>query len=261
MGHPLDLDVLQKLLSIIVVDLVLSADNAVVIGMAASRLSPENRKRAIIWGGAGAIGLRIMFTAAAALLLDVPLLQAIGGVLLLVIAFRLVTPESGHDDPHIKQAGSLGEAIRTIILADVVMSLDNIIAVGGTSEGHLGLMLFGLIVSISLILFGSNLVANMLDRFTWLLIVGVLVLMHAATSMFLRDEFVVKALGGWEAPEWVSLVAAPVMTAIVLGIVYLRKGAVVGINAGAGTESVAVDTGHDTLDTHTHDAPVAHPRP
>ncbi|MGC4107291.1 MAG: TerC family protein [Thermomicrobiales bacterium] len=257
----MDLDVLQKLLSIIVVDLVLSADNAVVIGMAASRLSAENRKRAIIWGGAGAIGLRIIFTAAAALLLDVPLLQAIGGVLLLVIAFRLITPESGHDDPHIKQAGSLGEAIRTIILADVVMSLDNIIAVGGTSEGHLGLMLFGLIVSISLILFGSNLVANMLDRFTWLLIIGVLVLMHAATSMFLRDDFVVKALGGWEAPEWVSLAAAPILTAIILGIVYLRKGAVIGINAGPGTESVAVDTGHDKLDAHTHDAPATHPQP
>ena len=102
----MDLDVLQKLLSIIVVDLVLSADNAVVIGMAASRLSPENRKRAIIWGGAGAIGLRIAFTAAAALLLDVPLLQAIGGLLLVVIAFRLVTPEGDHDAPHITQAGS-----------------------------------------------------------------------------------------------------------------------------------------------------------
>jgi YjbE family integral membrane protein len=251
----LDLDVLQKLLSIIVVDLVLSADNAVVIGMAASRLSPENRKRAIIWGGAGAIGLRIAFTAAAALLLDVPLLQAIGGLLLVVIAFRLVTPEGDHDDPHIKQAGSLGEAIRTIILADVVMSLDNIIAVGGTSEGHLGLMLFGLIVSISLILFGSNLVANVLDRFTWLLIIGVLVLMHAATSMFLRDDFVVRALGGWESPEWVSIFAAPVLTALVLGIVYLRKGVVVGINAGQGVESAAVDAGHDTLDARTSNRP------
>lgn len=255
MGSPLDLDVLQKLISIIVVDLVLSADNAVVIGMAASRLSPENRKRAIIWGGAGAIGLRVIFTAVAALLLDVPLLQAIGGILLVVIAFRLITPEDTHDDPHIKQAGSLGEAVRTIILADVVMSLDNIIAVGGTSEGHLGLMLFGLIVSISLILFGSNIVANMLDRFTWLLLVGVLVLMHAATSMFLRDDFVVDALGGWEAPEWVSIGVAPVLTAIVLGIVYLRKGAVVGINAGPGTESSAVDTGHDTLDATATDTP------
>ncbi|MGB3330079.1 MAG: TerC family protein [Thermomicrobiales bacterium] len=257
----MDLAVLQKLLSIIVVDLVLSADNAVVIGMAASRLSAENRRRAIIWGGAGAIGLRVIFTAVAALLLNVPLLQAIGGILLVVIAFRLITPEDGHDDPHIKQAGSLGEAVRTIILADVVMSLDNIIAVGGTSEGHLGLMLFGLIVSISLILFGSNIVANMLDRFTWLLLVGVLVLMHAATSMFLRDEFVERMLGGWEAPEWVSIVLAPILTAIVMGIVYLRKGAVVGINAGHGVESVAVDTGHDTLDVHTHDAPATTPRP
>jgi YjbE family integral membrane protein len=228
----LDLATFQKLLSIIVVDLVLSADNAVVIGMAASKLSPENRKRAIFWGGAGAIGLRIAFTAAAALLLDVPLLQAIGGILLVVIAFRLVTPENGHDDPTIKQAGSLGEAIRTIVLADVVMSLDNIIAVGGTSEGHLGLMLFGLIVSISLILFGSNLVANMLDRFSWLLIVGVLVLMHASLTMFLHDKYIEDLLGHWKAPQWLLIACAPVLTVLVLGIIYRWKGTVVGLNAG-----------------------------
>lgn len=250
----MDFDILQKLLSIIVVDLVLSADNAVVIGMAASRLSHENRKRAIFWGGAGAIGLRVIFTGAAALLLDVPLLQALGGLLLLVIAFRLVTPEADHDDPNVKQAGSLGEAIRTIILADVVMSLDNIIAVGGTSEGHLGLLLFGLIVSISLILFGSNLVADVLDRYTWLIIVGVLVLMHAAASMFLRDDFVVRMLGHHEAPEWVSIALAPILALLVIGITYLRKGAVVGINAGHDVESAAVDAGHDTLDTHTTNA-------
>lgn len=223
----MDLDILQKLLSIIVVDLVLSGDNAVVIGMAARRLSTANRKKAIIWGGAGAIVLRVIFTAAAALLLDIPLLQAIGGILLIFIAFRLVSPEGEGESAHVREADSLGQAIQTIILADVVMSLDNIIAVGGTAEGHLGLLLFGLIVSISLILFGSNLVAMLLQRYPWLLLIGVLVLVHAAVKMFLHDGFVTDGLN-YEAPEWLVIVVAVMATVLVLGAVRMIKGGIAG---------------------------------
>lgn len=225
----MDFDVIQKLISIIIVDLVLSGDNAVVIGMAARRLSPENRKRAILWGGAGAIVLRVIFTAAAALLLDVPLLQALGGILLVFIAFRLVTPEHEGEGAHVKEAGSLGQAIQTIILADVVMSLDNIIAVGGTAEGHLGLLLFGLIASITLILFGSNVVANMLQKYPWLLLIGVLVLVHAAVKMFLHDDFVEDLLD-YTAPEWLVIVIAVVLTGIVLAAVRLLRGGIAGLN-------------------------------
>ncbi|HWV34164.1 MAG TPA: TerC family protein [Thermomicrobiales bacterium] len=228
----MDLEILQKLFSIIVVDLVLSGDNAVVIGMAARRLSAANRKKAIIWGGAGAIVLRVIFTAAAALLLDVPLLQAIGGILLIFIAFRLVSPEGDGESAHVREADSLGQAIQTIILADVVMSLDNIIAVGGTAEGHLGLLLFGLIVSISLILFGSNLVAMLLQRYPWLLLIGVLVLVHAAVKMFLHDGFVADALS-YEAPEWLVIVVAVMATALVLGAVRMIKGGIAGFGETA----------------------------
>jgi len=223
----LDLAVLQKLFSIIVVDLVLSADNAVVIGMAARRLSNENRRRAIVWGGAGAIILRVIFTAAAALLLDVPLLQAIGGVLLIIIAFRLISPEPEGAGAHIREAGSLRQAVQTIILADVVMSLDNIIAVGGTAEGHLGLLLFGLIVSISLILFGSNLVASLLQRYPWMLLIGVLVLVHAAVKMFLHDDFVEKALN-YRASEWALIAIAVVVAGVLIGAVRIVKGGLAG---------------------------------
>ena len=155
---------LTAILSIIIIDLVLSGDNAVVIGMAARSLSVENRRKAIIFGGAGAIGLRILFTALATVLLGIPYLQAIGGVLLFYIAFKLLRPQGdGHGE--IKEAGSLREAIQTIILADVVMSLDNILAVAGAAHGDIRLLMFGLLLSIPIILFGSELVARLLGRF------------------------------------------------------------------------------------------------
>ncbi len=182
-------ELLSAVLSIVVIDLVLSGDNAVVIGMAARRLSPENRRKAIIFGGAGAIGLRILFTALATLLLGIPGLQAIGGVLLFYIAFKLIRPHEpeGHN---IKEAGNLREAIQTIILADVVMSLDNVLAVGGAAHGNLELLIFGLLLSIPIILFGSELVARLMGRFPAFIYVGVFVLVHAAVSMILHDPTV-----------------------------------------------------------------------
>ena len=125
----MDLENLGALGKIIAFDLILSGDNAVVIGMAANRLSPENRRRAIIIGGAGAVILRIIFTAMVAILLDVPLIQAAGGVMLVWIAWRLAKPH-GHEEAHVTSADTLSQAIKTIVLADAVMSLDNMLAVG-----------------------------------------------------------------------------------------------------------------------------------
>ncbi|MEJ7763091.1 MAG: TerC family protein [Thermomicrobiales bacterium] len=188
MGDIFSGETIQALIAIIIIDLVLSGDNAVIIGMAARQLSPENRRRAILIGGAGAVGLRIIFTAMAALLLGIPLLQAVGGLLLLWIAYKLVT-QKDHDE-HVSEAGSLSQAIRTIILADVVMSLDNILAVGGAAHGNLWLLLFGLTLSIPIILFGSGLVATMLNRYPFLIYVGVIVLIHTAIGMVLEDDIV-----------------------------------------------------------------------
>ena len=181
-------DQASAILSIIVIDLVLSGDNAVVIGMAARRLSPENRRRAIIFGGAGAVGLRVLFTAMAALLLGVPYLQALGGLLLLYIAYKLLRPQD--HGAHVTEAGSLSEAIRTIVLADVVMSLDNILTVGGAAHGDLGLLLFGLILSIPILLLGSELVARLLGRFPILVYLGAFVLILTAVEMILEDDIV-----------------------------------------------------------------------
>jgi len=184
----IDLDLFSKVLSIIVIDLVLSGDNAVVIGMASRSLPDESRRRAIILGGVGAVVLRIIFTAMAALLLDVPLLQAFGGVLLIWIAFKLVRPVD--HTAHVSEASSLRDAIKTIILADVVMSLDNILAVGGAAHGDLGLLLFGLALSIPILLLGSAFVARMMGRLPILVYIGAAILVITAVRMFFHDDFV-----------------------------------------------------------------------
>ena len=209
---------LTAILSIIVIDLVLSGDNAVVIGMAARSLSPENRRRAIIFGGAGAIGLRILFTALATVLLGIPYLQAIGGVLLVYIAFRLLRPQSGHDE--IKEAGSLREAIQTIILADVVMSLDNILAVAGAAHGDIRLLMFGLLLSIPIILFGSELVARLLGRFPGFLYIGAFVLVHAAVAMVLQDP---NFEDRFHTSLWQEVAISLAITAVIIGAVRLLE--------------------------------------
>lgn len=207
----LSVDFLAKVLSIIVIDLVLSGDNAVVIGMAARRLSPDQRRRAIIIGGGGAVVLRMIFTALAALLLGIPFLQAAGGLLLLWIAYKLLRPED--HDAHVSEAGSLSQAIKTIVLADVVMSLDNILAVGGAAHGHLGLLLFGLAFSIPLLLLGSELVARLLGRLPVLVYFGAIVLVLTAVSMILEDEIVhdLHAFATWET----ALITLVISTVIV----------------------------------------------
>ena len=211
----MDLGLVGALISIIIIDLVLSGDNAVVIGMAASRLPPEQRRKAIIWGGAGAVGLRMFFTVLAALLLDVPLLQAIGAFLLLYIAFKLLKPVEAHHD--VAAAGSLREALKTIILADVVMSLDNILAVGGAAHGNIWLLLFGLGLSVPILLFGSSLIARAIDRYPILNYIGSGILVITATRMFLEDA-VVHDYISFSLPVEILVIAA--VTAAVLGIGY-----------------------------------------
>jgi YjbE family integral membrane protein len=182
------LEFFGAILSIVVIDLVLSGDNAVVIGMAARSLSPENRRRAILFGGAGAVGLRILFTALAVFLLQVPYLKAAGGLLLLYIAYKLLRPHS--ENHNVAEAGSLREAIQTIVLADVVMSLDNILAVGGAAHGDVRLLLFGLALSIPILLLGAELVARLLGRLPILVYVGCLVLVITAVDMVLGDPVI-----------------------------------------------------------------------
>lgn len=187
-------ELLGAVLSIVLIDIVLSGDNAVVIGMASRRLPPKQRRLAVILGGGGAVGLRITFTALAAVLLWIPLLQAAGGAMLAWIALKLlrddheVEPSSGGH--RVTAAASLPGAIRTIVLADVIMSLDNILAVGGAAHGNLALLLFGLALSMPIVLFGSTLIAWVMNRLPQLAYLGSAVLAWTAGDMVLHDRVI-----------------------------------------------------------------------
>lgn len=195
---------------IILIDLVLSGDNALVIGAAAAGLPRRQRWTAIALGGGGAIILRIIFAVGATLLLRLPLLQAIGGLLLLVIAVRLLMDRSSAHSAPANAAGQEGvaregqtgtekteenvsdkrglwAALLTILVADVTMSLDNVLAIGALAAGNLPLLAAGLLLSIALLLLGSALVAELIGRFSWLLDVAALVLAWTAANMILDD--------------------------------------------------------------------------
>ena len=180
---------LYALLRIVIIDLVLSGDNAVVIGMAAHRLPLRQRKQAIVIGGGAAIVLRIVLTALAALLLKIPVLQLIGGLLLIWIAFKLLKQEEESHEG-VRVATSMREAVFTILLADLVMSTDNVLGVAGASEGNVQLLLFGLILSMVILMWMGSIVATLINRFGWLSYVGAAVIAWTGALMIFEDPFV-----------------------------------------------------------------------
>jgi YjbE family integral membrane protein len=178
-------------IQIIVIDILLGGDNAVVIALACRNLPPSQRTKGVLWGTAGAIVLRVALIAFAVALLDVPLLKFAGGLLLLWIGVRLMAPAH---DPHenVKPADKLMSAIKTIIVADAVMSLDNVIAIAGAAEAadpehRLALVIFGLVVSIPLIVWGSQLVLRLLDRFPIVITLGAALLGWIAGGLIIND--------------------------------------------------------------------------
>ena len=183
----LDPNFISSVMAIIVIDLVLSGDNAVVIALAARRLPAKQQTVAIVVGGGGAIVLRITFTALAALLLTVPLLQAIGGIVLCYIAYHLLVGRS--DQENVREAKSFREAIGTIILADVIMSLDNILAIGGIARGDVPLLIFGLVLSMAILLAASRIAIQLITRFPILSYLGSAVLGYAGGQMIVEDRW------------------------------------------------------------------------
>lgn len=214
---------LGSVLSIVVIDLVLSGDNALVIGMASRRLPGAQRRWAIILGGTGAIGLRALCTAAAVFLLAVPLLQAAGGLLLTWIAYKLLREESeSKQEAEVEPRDSLRATVQTILLADVVMSIDNILAVGGAAHGSLWLLLFGLALSMPLILFGSGLIARLMNRLPWLGVAGAVVLTITAARMIVHDHLIDRLLGDvFDTPAHVLLTI--VLTLIALLPILVKR--------------------------------------
>lgn len=173
-------------LQIILIDIVLSGDNAVVIALACRNLPPAQRRLGILWGVAGAVGLRIVLTFFAVGLLGFPWLKLGGGVLLLWIGIHLLIPE-GEDGPDIKPADYLLGAIRTIIVADFVMSLDNVIGVAAAAKGNVYLLAFGLVVSIPLIVWSSQLILKLMERYPVVVVGGAGLLGWVAGEMMISD--------------------------------------------------------------------------
>jgi YjbE family integral membrane protein len=211
------MDALPAVVGIILIDLVLSGDNAVLIGMAAHRLPPRQRRRAIVLGGVAAVLLRITLTAAAALLLQIAGLRALGGLVLLWIAFKLLKEEA-EGSAGVRAAASLRGAVLTILLADFVMSLDNVLGVAAASGGNVGLLLFGLILSMAILMFGGSLVAEFINRLVWLAYLGAAVIAWTGASLVLEDPLVARA--GALAEDW-RLVATVVVTIALLMMAHL----------------------------------------
>lgn len=176
-------------MQILLIDLVLSGDNAVVIGMACRGLKKEERKRAIWFGTLGAILLRVLFTGMMTWMLDIPLVKAVAGALLLWIALKLLF-ETDTETTEVVQSRTVSQTVKTIILADFIMSLDNVLAVGGAAHGDIELVLLGLGISIPLLMWGSAVIARMMSRYPILVAIGAAILAYTAVEMCLEDPYV-----------------------------------------------------------------------
>ena len=180
---------LAGLLQIIMVNIVLSGDNAVVIALAARSLPAKQQKLAILWGSGGALVLRVILTVAAVVLLKIPFLQFAGALLLIWIAVQLLIEEDESDGPHHAHDNLLG-AVKTILVADVVMSLDNTLAIAGVAKGDWILLVLGLVLSVPLIVFGSTLIMKMIERFPVIVYIGAGLIAHTAGEMIDSDAAV-----------------------------------------------------------------------
>lgn len=180
---------------IIMIDILLGGDNAVVIALACRRLPAHQRRAGILWGTAGAIGLRVVFIFFALTLLQIPFIKIVGALLLVWIGIKLLAPDDEGDHANIQGSDKLWGAVKTIIMADLVMSIDNVIAIAGAAESAggdhtMGLVIFGLLVSIPIIVWGSQLVIKLMDRFPIIITAGGLLLGWIAGTMLVGDPAV-----------------------------------------------------------------------
>ncbi len=182
------------LLQIVWIDIILSGDNAVVIALACRKLPPQQQRIAILAGTAGAIGLRVTMASVVTLLLEVSFLKLIGSVLLFWIAIKLLAPQD-EDGGHGANINNLWQAIRTIIIADFVMSLDNVIGIAAAAKGSILLLALGLLISIPLIVFSSTLILRLMGRYPWIIVLGGALLGYIAGEMAVTD----RAVSAWVA--------------------------------------------------------------
>lgn len=191
-------DFLSGLLAIILLDLVLAGDNAIVIALAARNLPRQIQKKAVMWGTVGAIVVRLLMTAIVVYLLKLPGLMLAGGLLLLPIAWKLLQPEkeSAHE---VDAAAGFWSAMRTIIVADALMGLDNVLAIAGASKGHMLLVIIGLAISVPLVVWGSTLILRLIERFPIVVYIGAAAIAWTSARMIAHDHW----LSPWfDAHAW-----------------------------------------------------------
>ncbi len=208
------------ILQIIMIDILLGGDNAVIIALACRNLAPKQRMQGILWGTAGAIGLRVVLIAFALVLLEVPLLKVVGGLLLLWIGIKLLLPDQD-EHGNVTSGTSIWGAVKTILIADLVMSLDNVIAIAGAAQNthpdhQLYYVIFGLIVSVPIIIWGSTLVLKLIDRFPLVVTFGAALLGWIAGGMLVTDVLVVKYIG--EVSMTVKIAAEIIGALFVVGL-------------------------------------------
>ncbi|MBH0332072.1 membrane protein [Brevibacillus brevis] len=203
------------LLSIVIIDLVLAGDNALVIGMAARNLPAHQQKQAIIWGTVGAIVIRALATLAVVWLLKIPGLLLVGGLILIWIALKLLIQDNGHEN--MKASGTLGAAIWTIIVADTVMGLDNVIAVAGAAHGDFLLVVIGLIISVPIMVWGSTLILKLIEKYPIVIYIGSAVLAYTAANMVTNEKFLTPFFAAYPWVKWVFIVA------VVVGVLLIGR--------------------------------------
>lgn len=212
-----------SMLQIIAIDILLGGDNAVVIALACRRLPEAQRKRGIAWGVAGAIGLRIVMIFFALQLLALPYLKLVGALLLLWIGVKLLQPEEESGHGNVAGSTTLAGAIKTIVVADAVMSLDNVLAIAGAADGHMGLVVFGIAISVPIIVWGSKFVLKLMDRFPIVITFGGALLGWIAGGMLFSDagvQALVAALPGYFAH---AAAASGALLVVLIGTALARR--------------------------------------
>ncbi|MCW5620683.1 MAG: TerC family protein [Burkholderiales bacterium] len=238
----------SALLAIIIIDLVLAGDNAIVIALAARKLPQHLQMRAVIWGTAGAIAVRVAMTLVVVALLRIPGLMLAGGILLIWIAYKLLASDDG-EGAHVGAAPvtSFWSAIRTIIIADAVMGLDNVLGVAGAAQGSFLLVVLGLLISIPIMVWGSRLILKLVDRYPSIVYIGAGVLAWTSAKMILHEPLIASRI---QDHAWVKWVVDAVIIGGVLGAGWLRNrrkkpaGIVLPEHAEAPPPSTDADPGH-----------------
>lgn len=204
------------MLKILLINILLSGDNAIVIAMASRNLPEHLQKRAIRWGTFGAIALRILFVFLMISLLQLPFIQLIGGILLLIVAYKLLVDK--HESDKIKSGESLREAVTIIIFADVIMSLDNVLAVAAVAESDLILVIAGIILSIPIILTASEYILKLIQKYPIIIYIGAALLAWTAGEMMLKEKRVSTFVELHDQSELLLLTGITALTLIIGGL-------------------------------------------